>query len=100
LGGLPPPGGPAGAAVERLLGVALDDRGQRVGLKGTYDDVSYADPRVCDTAAFVLSRRWPQQNRFTWPASLAERDAQIAVIRTARRQRSDRRMRTTAARED
>jgi hypothetical protein len=80
------PGGPAGAAIEHLLRAALDDQGQRVGLKGTYDDVSYAGPRVCDMAAFVFARRWPQQFRFTWPAGLAERDAQIAVIRNTRRQ--------------
>ena len=81
------PGGAAGAAIERLLRVALDDKRQRFGLKGTYDGVSYANPRVCDMAAFVFSRRWPEKYRFTWPASPAERDAQIAMIRNTWRQR-------------
>jgi len=78
------PGGPAGAAIARLLGAALDDQGQRVGLSATFDNMSYEDPRVCDMAAFVFATRWPDRYRFTWPATLAERDAQIDAIRRAR----------------
>ena len=78
------PEGPAGAAIDRLLGAALDDRGQRIGLSAKLDDVSYEDPRVCDMAAFVFATRWPNKFQFTWPATLAERDAQIEVIRRAR----------------
>ncbi len=79
--------GSAAAAIERLLRAALDDKGQRVGLKGSYDDISYSDPRVCDIAALAISKRWPQQYRFTWPTSMTERDAQIDLIRSTWSQR-------------
>lgn len=77
------PGGTVGAAIDRLLGAALDDKGQRVGLTGAYDEFSYIDPGVCDIAALVISRRWPQKYHFTWAASPIERDAQITLIRSA-----------------
>ncbi len=76
------PGGPAGVAIERLLGVALDDKEPRVGLKGNYGDVTFTDPRVCDMAALTMSERWPQIYAFRWSDSVRERDAQIEKIRT------------------
>jgi hypothetical protein len=84
------PDGPAGAAIDRLLGAALDDREQRIGLSATYDDMSYEDPRVCDMAAFVFATRWPQKYRFTWPKTIAARDAEIEVIRRSRQPRDER----------
>ncbi len=80
------PGKRAAAAIERLLRAALDDKGQRVGLKGTYDDVSYSDPRVCDMAALVFSQRWPVKYQFHWSENITERDSQIEVIRSTWRQ--------------
>jgi hypothetical protein len=75
------PGGEAGVAIERLLVAALDDKGQRFGLKGYYNEVSFEDPRVCDMAALVLSKRWSQRYQFNWSATAAERDAQIDVMK-------------------
>ena len=75
------PDGAAGSAIERLLVAALDDREARVDMEGTFNEVSYKDPRVCDMAAFVLSRRWPEKYHFDWMASPADRDAQISGLR-------------------
>jgi hypothetical protein len=75
------PGGKAGAAVESLLVSALDDKGRRVGMQGTYNDASYKDPRVCDMAALVLSKRWPDKYQFHWAANAADCDTQIAKLR-------------------
>ena len=75
------PAGEAGRAIERLLATALDDRERRFGLKGTYNQFSYSDPRVCDVAALVLSGRWPEKYRFEWSATSTECDAQIAGMR-------------------
>ena len=80
------PAGEAGAAIERSLGAALDDKGQRQGLKGSYNGLAFADPRVCDMAALVFSQRWPAKYQFHWSANIAERDSQIEVIRNTRRQ--------------
>lgn len=77
------PTGEAGRAIERLLSRALGDTAARVGLSLTYDGTTHADPRVCDMAAFVMARRWPERYHFTWPTDVIERDAQIAAIRTA-----------------
>ena len=57
------PGGPAGAAIDRLLGAALDDRGQRIGLSAKFDDLSVPGPsrvrhggvRLRDTLAGQIS---------------------------------------------
>lgn len=73
----------AGRAIDRLLVHALDDTASRVGLSITYGRTSYADPRVCDMAALVMATRWPERYHFTWPPSVADRDAQIAAIRAA-----------------
>jgi hypothetical protein len=75
------PGGAAGAAIERLLIASLDDTERRLGMKGTYDEATFTDPRVCDMAALVLSKRWPTEYAFHWSATAAECDAQIDVIR-------------------
>lgn len=75
------PAGEAGAAIERLLVFALDDTKRRAGMKGNFDEADYEDPRVCDFAALVLSRRWPEKYRFHWAADPAECDAQISTLR-------------------
>jgi hypothetical protein len=75
------PTGPVGAAVERLLVSELDDSGRRVGMQGDIGDASFKDPRVCDMAALVLSKRWPDNYHFHWTANAAECDAQIAKLR-------------------
>jgi hypothetical protein len=81
------PDGAAGRAIERLLARALDDTAARAGLSISYDATSHTDPRVCDLAAFVMATRWPDRYRFTWPADVGDRDAQIAAIRAAWRTR-------------
>ena len=76
------PAGDATLELERFLLEALDDREQRVGLNGTVPgDVSYHDPRVCDIAALVLSKRWPAKYAFHWSDTVADRDAQIRKMR-------------------
>jgi hypothetical protein len=75
------PAGPAGVAIERLLLAALDDREKRLMMTGHYDEATYEDPRVCDMAAFILSKRWPQKYRFHWARDASECDAQIASMR-------------------
>lgn len=75
------PTGEAGVAIERLLISALKDSNRRVGMQGTIDDASYKDPRVCDMAALVLSKRWPDKYHFHWSANATECDAQIAKLR-------------------
>jgi hypothetical protein len=69
------------APIERLLVEALGDSAQRLGMSGYYDEVSFKDPRVCDIAALVLSRRWPDKYSFHWSASSAECDEQIMKLR-------------------
>jgi hypothetical protein len=75
------PAGEAGSAIERLLVNALGDTERRPRLKGTYDTVSYEDPRVCDFAALVMAKRWPRKYQFTWSAKSKENDAQIVRMR-------------------
>lgn len=81
------PAGEAGFAIERLLIAALDDPERRSEMKGSYNEVSYEDPRVCDMAALVLSQRWPEKYQFQWAADSKERDTQIG--RTRDRWRSE-----------
>ena len=73
--------GSVGASVERLLVSELDDSGRRVGMQGDIGDASFKDPRVCDMAALVLSKRWPDNYHFHWTANAAECAAQIAKLR-------------------
>lgn len=76
------PGGVAGAtAAEQFLGAALDDI-RTVPMQGENAGVIYYRPRVCDMAALTLSRRWPERYQFTWSVDDADRDRQIAVIKT------------------
>jgi len=75
------PDGPAGAAIERLLATALDDTERRVGTEGNYNEFSYADPRVCDMAALVLTERWPKKYQFRWDGTSTDCDVEIARLR-------------------
>lgn len=75
------PAGEAGLAVERLLVSALADPERRLGMEGHYNEAAYKDPRICDTAALVLSKRWPEKYQFHWAKSAPECDAQIARLR-------------------
>jgi hypothetical protein len=75
------PGGPAGAAIERLLAAGLDDTERRIGMRKDYYEASIDGPRVCDVAALVLSQRWPGKYRFHWAGNPVETDAQITIIR-------------------
>lgn len=83
LNGGPPdfPGGTAGDAIQRLLLAALDDTQTQTGVQGTFDDVPYQEPRVCDMAALVFAKRWPGKYTFQWSASITARDVQVATIR-------------------
>jgi hypothetical protein len=79
------PDGPAGVAIERLLGTALADNAQRVGYSRTVNGVAFKDPRVSDIAAMVFASRWPDKFQFRWSENVAQRDAQIEAIRNALR---------------
>jgi hypothetical protein len=79
------PDGPAGVAIERLLGTALADNAQRVGYSRTVNGVAFKDPRVSDIAAMVFASRWPDKFKFRWSENVAQRDAQIEAIRNALR---------------
>lgn len=72
--------GDAIPAVEQLLVSLLGDRERRFSLRGFYGDVSYEDPRICDLAAFALSKRWPEKYPFRWIADVKACDSQIAVM--------------------
>ncbi len=76
------PGGAADAAIERLLVSSLDDTEKRIGMKGHWNDVSWENPRICDVAAFVLSRRWPEKYQFQWSANAPKADSQIESMRS------------------
>ena len=77
---------PAGAASTRRSSAcalsALDDPTPRLKMQGNYNEVAYEDPRICDMAALVLSKRWPDKYRFQWVANEAERDAQTGACAT------------------
>jgi len=74
------PGGEAGAAIERLLATALEDKERFFGPAGNLEKVSFADPRICDMAAYVMSRRWPEKYVFQWSASAADCAPQITKL--------------------
>lgn len=61
-------------AVEDLLAAALDDTERCTGTSLSWDDVSFTNPRVCDLAAFALSRRFPDRYRYDHTASPGQRD--------------------------
>ncbi|HUB66701.1 MAG TPA: hypothetical protein VL981_04375 [Candidatus Methylacidiphilales bacterium] len=65
------------AAIERLLVSELDDSGRLISID---EEIKGKDPRICDLAAFVLAKRWPDKYKFDWTANAAACDAQIAVI--------------------
>jgi hypothetical protein len=75
------PPGKAGHAIESLLISALGDAERRFQMKGTFNQSSYEDPRICDFAAAVLSARWPAKYQFRWSADAKECDAQISILR-------------------
>ncbi len=72
---------PAG---ERLFVAALKDAAVHRGLTIQWDDFAVAEPRVCDLAAFILSRHWPEKYQFDWSRSPAERDQAIAQMLATR----------------
>ncbi len=74
-------GNDAALAIDRLLVAALGQKATRHHMRGSIDGTIYEDPRVCDLAAFVLARRWPQKYQFAWSGTVEERDAQVALMR-------------------
>ena len=64
------------AAIEALLSSALHDTASFERMSGTWDGIRFSDPRICDLAAHVLARRWPDRYRFDLAAGAAEREAQ------------------------
>jgi hypothetical protein len=50
-------------------------------MQGNFNEASYKDPRICDLAALVLTRRWPDKYQFHWAETAAECDPQIAKLR-------------------
>ena len=79
------PGGDAGLEIQRLLIASLDDTEVIKDKRGTINDITYVDPRVCDLAALVLATRWRERFSFRWDTDTAERDRQIDVIRRTSR---------------
>jgi len=75
------PGGAAGTAIERLLVAALDDTARRYDMRGSWNGITWEDPRISDMAALVLSTRWPAKYRFQWVADVRQCDLQIAAMR-------------------
>jgi hypothetical protein len=65
-------------AIEKLLVAALSDEERRTKMSGNFENVSIEDPRVCDLAAFILSKRWPEKYQFDWSKDAKQCDAQIA----------------------
>lgn len=68
-------------AAESLLVAALDDTEARQGMAGDWMGVDFFDPRICDMAAFVLAKRWPEKYAFRWNASREDRDIQLVVAK-------------------
>ena len=64
------------AAIEALLSSALHDTASFERMSGTWDGIRFSDPRICDLAAHVLARRWPDRYQFDLVAGAAEREAQ------------------------
>jgi hypothetical protein len=82
VGGTPGfPTGAAGAAIERLLVASLDDTARRYDMRGSWNGITWEDPRISDMAALVLSTRWPAKYRFQWVADVRQCDVQIAAMR-------------------
>jgi hypothetical protein len=63
-------------AVYKLLAEALTDTEQRKGMGGTWDGKRFSDPRICDFAAHILSRRWNNPNAFDLAGNLQLRNRQ------------------------
>src|SRR5262249_42218088 len=70
-------------AAEDLLAGLLDDKSQRFGMSGTWNNKSYSNPRVCDMAAHALYMRDADRFFFDLEKSLAERRRMIAVLKNA-----------------
>jgi len=71
--------GDAEKAIERLLTEALTDTG---GGSASFGKEGFKDARICDIAALALAKRWPEKYRFTWTDSEADRERQVAPIRS------------------
>lgn len=78
----------ASAAIERLLVAALDDTARRYDMRGSWNGITWEDPRIADMAALVLSTRWPAKYRFQWLADARQCDVQIAAMRDTWRRES------------
>jgi hypothetical protein len=60
---------------------ALDDTEPRTGMSGSWDNTPYADPRICDMAALVLSKLWPQKYVFHWSLLWGDCDPQLIGLK-------------------
>ncbi len=67
-------------AVEELLVTALADTDARLGMSGGVGDISYTDPRICDMAAYSLSKRFKNKYPFDFSVPLHERDGQLLQL--------------------
>ncbi len=68
------------AAVEELLVTALADRDARLGMSCNVGDIYCYDPRICDMAAYSLSKRFKNKYPFDFSVPLHERDGQILKL--------------------
>jgi hypothetical protein len=64
------------AAIEQLLVQAMTDTEEAEGASVTCDEKSISDPRICDLAGYVLSRRSADKYDFDLSARLPMRDLQ------------------------
>jgi hypothetical protein len=75
------------ASAEDLLALALDDRSVPPAQSGYSRGGLVGNPRICDLAAQMMAENWSDRYRFNGMASEADRDAQIALIKRAWRDR-------------
>jgi hypothetical protein len=69
------------AATTDLLIAALDDADEVVGISGTWDGKTFADPRICDVAGHVLNQSDPDAYPFDLSAPLVARNRSIVELK-------------------
>jgi hypothetical protein len=69
-------------AINELLVQRLDDIEERKGMSGCWGGKSIRDPRLCDLAGHILSRRWHQPSAFDLEAPQEVRDRQRAELQS------------------
>jgi hypothetical protein len=63
-------------AIDTLLVDELDDTTERTGSAGSFGEITFSDPRLCDLSGRVLALRWQQPDWFDHSGTLQTRDRQ------------------------